>query len=152
MRRRSNHCNCYNVCHIKEMETYHRNNPASWNYHYDSIGNLTRDLNEGILEIYWTVTDKGREGFFEHRTRINERRFKKYLRMNELQATPNGHHGIRHSSFFNTLVFPGRAVRYLPAPPQTRTSGFPAYGSSDIGFAKHGCGRSWALIVESIRI
>jgi hypothetical protein len=25
---------------------------------------------------------------------------------------------------------PGRAVRYLPAPPQTRTSGFPAYGSS----------------------
>ena len=27
---------------------------------------------------------------------------------------------------------PGRAVRYLPAPPQTRTSGFPAYGSSDL--------------------
>jgi hypothetical protein len=32
--------------------------------------------------------------------------------------------------------FPGRAVRHLPAPPQTRTSGFPAYGSSKIGFAK----------------
>jgi len=26
--------------------------------------------------------------------------------------------------------FPGRAVRCLPAPPQTRTSRFPAYGSS----------------------
>ncbi len=25
---------------------------------------------------------------------------------------------------------PGRATRYLIAPPQTRTSGFPAYGSS----------------------
>ena len=33
-------------------------------------------------------------------------------------------------------TFPGRAVRYLPAPPQTRTSGFPAYGSSKIGFAE----------------
>jgi len=33
------------------------------------------------------------------------------------------------------IKLPGRAVRYLPAPPQTRTSGFPAYGSSKIGFA-----------------
>jgi len=32
-------------------------------------------------------------------------------------------------------LLPGRAVRYLPAPPQTRTSGFPAYGSSGYGFA-----------------
>ncbi len=32
--------------------------------------------------------------------------------------------GLRHN-------FPGRAVRYLPAPPQIRTSGFPAYGSSN---------------------
>jgi hypothetical protein len=32
-------------------------------------------------------------------------------------------------------TFPGRAVRYLPAPPQIRTSGFPAYGSSIYGFA-----------------
>ncbi|MEM9338913.1 MAG: hypothetical protein AAGA66_09310 [Bacteroidota bacterium] len=30
---------------------------------------------------------------------------------------------------------PSRAVRYLPAPSQIRTSGFPAYGSSQIGFA-----------------
>jgi hypothetical protein len=30
---------------------------------------------------------------------------------------------------------PGRAVRCLPAPAQTRTSGFPAYGSSIYGFA-----------------
>jgi hypothetical protein len=30
---------------------------------------------------------------------------------------------------------PGRAVRCLPAPPQIRTSGFPAYGSSIYGFA-----------------
>jgi len=52
------------VCHIKEMETYQRNNPASWNYHYDSIGNLTRDLNEGILAIYWTVTGKVSEVIF----------------------------------------------------------------------------------------
>jgi len=32
------------------------------------------------------------------------------------------------------MLFPGRAVRHLPAPPQTRTSGFPAYGSSDLRF------------------
>jgi hypothetical protein len=38
-------------------------------------------------------------------------------------------------------VFPGRAVCYLPAPPQTRTSGFPAYGSSVLGFAKRICDR-----------
>ncbi|HKJ33359.1 MAG TPA: hypothetical protein VKA34_16100, partial [Balneolales bacterium] len=31
--------------------------------------------------------------------------------------------------------FPGRAVRCLPAPPQIRTSRFPAYGSSAYGFA-----------------
>ena len=31
--------------------------------------------------------------------------------------------------------FPGRAVRYLTAPPQNRTSGFLAYGSSQFGFA-----------------
>jgi len=30
---------------------------------------------------------------------------------------------------------PGRADRYLPAPPQIRTSGFPASGSSSYGFA-----------------
>jgi hypothetical protein len=30
-----------------------------------------------------------------------------------------------------TSKFPGRADRYLPAPPQTRTSRFPASGSSD---------------------
>jgi hypothetical protein len=40
-----------NVCHIKEMETYHRNNPATWNYHYDSIGNLTRDLGSNEVRI-----------------------------------------------------------------------------------------------------
>ncbi len=33
-------------------------------------------------------------------------------------------HGCRTSS-----KFPGRAVCYRPAPPQTRTSGFPASGS-----------------------
>ncbi|MVT10054.1 recombinase family protein [Chitinophaga tropicalis] len=30
---------------------------------------------------------------------------------------------------------PGRAVRYLPAPPQSRASSFPAHGSSIYGFA-----------------
>lgn len=35
--------------------------------------------------------------------------------------------------------FPGRAVRYLPAPPQIRTSGFPASGSSFNGFANDSC-------------
>jgi len=30
---------------------------------------------------------------------------------------------------------PGRAGRYLPAPPQIRTSGFPASGSSEVRFA-----------------
>jgi hypothetical protein len=35
-----------------------------------------------------------------------------------------------------SLASPGRAVRYLPAPPQTRTSGFSASGSSYYGFAK----------------
>ena len=45
---------------------------------------------------------------------------------------------INYSFHINHLKidFPGRAVRYLPAPPQTRTSGFPAYGSSYYGFAK----------------
>jgi hypothetical protein len=42
---------------------------------------------------------------------------------------------------FNLIIpkspdFPGRAVRYLPAPPQIRTSSFPASGSSVYGFAK----------------
>jgi len=88
------------------MKGFQLTNDLTWNYHYDSIGNLTRDLNEGIIAIYWTVTGKGREGFFEHRTRINERRFKKYLRMNELQSTQNGHpNGILHSSILNTSVF-----------------------------------------------
>ncbi|HKJ33014.1 MAG TPA: hypothetical protein VKA34_14355, partial [Balneolales bacterium] len=32
-------------------------------------------------------------------------------------------------------IIPGRAVRCLPAPPQIRTSRFPAYGSSAYGFA-----------------
>ena len=32
-------------------------------------------------------------------------------------------------------IYPGRAVRYLPAPPQSRTSGFSASGSSIISFA-----------------
>lgn len=41
----------------------------------------------------------------------------------------------RHNPKSIAVVLPGRAVRYLPAPPQTRTSGFPAYGSSKIGFA-----------------
>ena len=31
---------------------------------------------------------------------------------------------------------PGRAAHYFAAPPQFRTSGFPAYGSSQFGFAE----------------
>jgi hypothetical protein len=57
---------------------------------------------EYVAGILWTITDKDREGFFEHRTRINERRFTKYLRMKELMSTQNGHPGIRHSSILNT--------------------------------------------------
>ncbi len=38
--------------------------------------------------------------------------------------------------FFLSENTPGRAVRYLPAPPQTRTSGVTASGSSVISFAK----------------
>jgi hypothetical protein len=37
--------------------------------------------------------------------------------------------------FIVRFLFPGRAGRYRPTPPQTRTSGFPAYGSSGYGFA-----------------
>jgi len=33
-------------------------------------------------------------------------------------------------------LFPGRAVLCLPVPPQTRTSGTAAFGSSVCGFAK----------------
>ena len=39
-------------------------------------------------------------------------------------------------SYQYVYKFPGRAVRYLPAPPQTRTSVFFASGSSVVRFAK----------------
>jgi len=82
---------------------FDRNSPGSWNYHYDPIGNLTKDVNEGIDLITWTVTGKGREGSFEYRTRINERRMMKYLIMKELQQASIGFYfGIRQSSFFLT--------------------------------------------------
>ncbi|HKJ30969.1 MAG TPA: hypothetical protein VKA34_04035, partial [Balneolales bacterium] len=46
--------------------------------------------------------------------------------------------GIMRYGFFYAAfhrILPGRAVRCLPAPPQIRTSRFPAYGSSAYGFA-----------------
>jgi hypothetical protein len=90
----------------KTATGFNRATPSTWNYHYDPIGNLIKDVNEGIDLISWTVTGKGREGSFEYRTRINERRIVKYLRMKELQQASIGfHHGIRHSSFKITSVF-----------------------------------------------
>jgi hypothetical protein len=87
----------------KTAAGFDRNDDATWNYQYDPIGNLIKDVNEGIDLITWTVTGKGREGSFEYRTRINERRIMKYLRMKELQQASIGFHfGIRHSSFFLT--------------------------------------------------
>jgi len=43
---------------------------------------------------------------------------------------------IHHLKIRLNVMIPGRAVRYLPAPPQTRTSGFPAYGSSKTVYAE----------------
>ena len=34
------------------------NDPATWNYQYDAIGNLIKDKKESIEEITWTVTGK----------------------------------------------------------------------------------------------
>ena len=46
---------------------------------------------------------------------------------------------LAEDGFYDGLTFhrviPGRAGRYLPAPPQIRTSGFPASGSSRVSFA-----------------
>ncbi|HKJ30394.1 MAG TPA: hypothetical protein VKA34_01145, partial [Balneolales bacterium] len=53
-----------------------------------------------------------------------------------------------HYPMITTIVInglPGRAVRCLPAPPQIRTSRFPAYGSSAIGFANRSDGLSGAV-------
>ncbi len=46
-----------------------------------------------------------------------------------LEAGTNYTYGIS-SAKAEFEKIPGRAVRYLPAPPQSRTSGFPASGSS----------------------
>ena len=48
----------------KTAAGFDRNDPTSWNYHYDPIGNLIKDVNEGIDLITWTVTGKGREGSY----------------------------------------------------------------------------------------
>ncbi len=37
---------------------FNRNNPATWNYHYDPIGNLIKGVNDSIDLITWTVTGK----------------------------------------------------------------------------------------------
>jgi RHS repeat-associated protein len=37
---------------------FDRNDPTSWNYHYDPIGNLIKDVNDSIDLITWTVTGK----------------------------------------------------------------------------------------------
>jgi hypothetical protein len=56
----------------------------------------------------------------------------------------NNTHTPRNQYPASSIIFnspphhlPGRADRYLPAPPQTRTSRFPASGSSGYGFAAY---------------
>jgi len=60
------------------------------------------------------------------------------LEMNELlnpgAGTTNSSYMFRDESSIY-IYGPGRAVRYLPAPPQIRTSGFSASGSSAFRFA-----------------
>jgi RHS repeat-associated protein len=49
----------------KTAAGFDRNDPTSWNYQYDPIGNLIKDVNEGIDLISWTVTGKVSEVVFD---------------------------------------------------------------------------------------
>ena len=44
---------------------FDKNDPSSWNYNYDPIGNLVKDTSEGISLINWTVTSKVSDVIFK---------------------------------------------------------------------------------------
>ena len=46
-------------------KTFDKNDPSSWNYNYDPIGNLVKDTSEGISLINWTVTSKVSDVIFK---------------------------------------------------------------------------------------
>jgi RHS repeat-associated protein len=48
----------------KTAAGFDRNDDATWNYHYDPIGNLIKDVNDSIDLITWTVTGKVSEVIF----------------------------------------------------------------------------------------
>jgi hypothetical protein len=48
----------------KTATGFNRATPSTWNYQYDPIGNLIKDVNEGIDLITWTVTGKVSEVIF----------------------------------------------------------------------------------------
>ena len=59
-------------------------------------------------------------------------------RINQIQLLVSYNHNSRFytlSSFADFDKYPGKAVRYLPAPPQTRTNGFSVSGSLVVRFA-----------------
>lgn len=66
-------------------------------------------------------------------------RLKKYITICEKFDRKNNNDKIinlfKESIRIIGIEIPGRAVRFLPAPPQTRASSFPAHGSSIYGFA-----------------
>ena len=43
---------------IDDQKTFVANDPATWNYQYDGIGNLVKDKDEEIEEITWNVQGK----------------------------------------------------------------------------------------------
>jgi len=49
----------------KTAAGFDRNDDATWNYHYDPIGNLIKDVNDSIDLITWTVTGKVSEVVFD---------------------------------------------------------------------------------------
>ena len=83
------------------------------------ISKFTLDVGHSHLEIgYWSLYI-GHSSFPLPRP---------HLKANIELRTPNVEVAFALASF--TSTFPGRAGSCLPAPPQSRTSGFPASGSS----------------------
>jgi RHS repeat-associated protein len=50
---------------VLEGADFNPNTPSSWNYDYDPIGNLIKDVNDSIDLITWTVTGKVSEVVFD---------------------------------------------------------------------------------------
>jgi hypothetical protein len=124
----------------KTATGFNRATPSTWNYHYDPIGNLIKDVNDSIDLITWTVTGKVSEVVFDPAKQNYNLAFRYDPMGNRIAKIQKPHNSLANCTTWTVTWYSrdaqGNVLAVYNKPQDSlnfRATEFNIYGSSRIG-------------------